>query len=438
MEDRTWFDWEAEPDKNEPREPRVAPDEPEPLRRDLALKGEALNAQAAADKAAADRMAVEAGMPDGYLRFIGAAGSWDGVPESEPMPLLEAWRRECARRQEERELRGKRGPSPLRTLSGVEPESVEWLWRERVPLGAVSVLAGIGGLGKSHATLAIAAEATRGELTGRQEDVVLMTAEDALAAVVRPRAEAAGADLDFLHVLTDEAEVWLPGGLPALEWALTETGARLLIVDPLVAYLGEGTDSHRDADVRRVLRPLAEMAERLGVAVLVVMHFKKGGETDLLYRLSGSVGFGNAARSVLAVARDPGSPEDPDARVLVHLKSNYGRTRPGLRFRLEPVGRGEYARVAWGGEDPALTPEAAFPAGRPGPDADKRDLAADWLQDALADGPVAVAELQAGAREAGHSWRTVKRAKAELGVVAEPVREGSAIRGWLWRAPESG
>lgn len=317
-------------------------------------------------------------------------------------------------------------PTPL---ADIKAERVEWLWRNRIPRKAVTVLAGMGGLGKSQLSLAIAAEATRGELTPDPLNVLVLTAEDPLAAVVRPRAELAGANLERLFVVEDDI-IELPNDAARLRWYVEKYNVGVLILDPLQAFIGAETNSHKDADIRRnVLRPLRDLAEQTNTAILPIMHFKKGDESDVLYRVSGSVGFGNAARSALAVVRDPLG-QDPDARVLAHIKSNFGREQPALRFRIEGAGDAGLSRVVFGSEDPLLTQEALFPRGRPGPAPTKRDEATQFIREVLAGGPVKAREIMDEAAEADISWDTIKQAKRRLGVESEQERDG-----WVWRLP---
>ncbi|SRR6266511_854152 len=216
----------------------------------------------------------------------------------------------------------------LVTMDEVERKYVKWLWRDRIPLRAVTLLAGIGGLGKSQASLTIAAEATRSELTGRPESVLLFTAEDDLETVVKPRLSATNADDSLVVALRQNAELWLPDGLEDLRSMVAVTHVKLIIFDPLLAYVDAVSDTHKERDVRVLIRTLHEIAAEFDAAVLAIMHFKKGNENDALYRVSGAAGFGNAARSVLAAARDP---HDEKLRVLVHVKNNYGIEQPTLR-----------------------------------------------------------------------------------------------------------
>ena len=226
--------------------------------------------------------------------------------------------------------------------SSIRCERVRWLWRGRVPLGAVTVIAGQQGLGKSTTTIELAARLTRGELpgdlAGRPSSVLLVTLEDHLSSVVKPRLLAAGADVDRVPIVTVKVDglddlVTLPDDISAIEERVREHDARLLIVDPIVAALSGNIDAYRDHEVRRAFAPLAQLAERCDLAVVAVMHLTKAQTGDLLGRVSGSVAFTAAARSVLAFARDPDDPggDTGDNRVIVHVKSNWGA---GHRFSL--------------------------------------------------------------------------------------------------------
>jgi hypothetical protein len=234
----------------------------------------------------------------------------------------------------------------------IRSERVFWLWPERVPLSGPTVLAGEKGLGKSITSNAwLAARVTRGELDGelkgQSADVLIVTAEDSWASIVKPRLQAHGADLDRVHRIevTDEhgeTTFTLPDDVALLEdeiERLRRLGAdvRLLVVDPIGAFLTHTTDSHKDSHVRRALAPLATLADRQGLAILIVAHLTKDESKRLLHRVSGAGAFVNAARSVLAFARDPSDPhgERGSERVLVHVASNWGRHAVSLATRIE-------------------------------------------------------------------------------------------------------
>ena len=240
----------------------------------------------------------------------------------------------------------------LTTAGAIRSERVHWMWRDRVPLRGLTVLAGEKGLGKSICTNAmIPSDLTRGNLDGELEnhpvDVLVASAEDDWRAVVKPRLMAHGADLERVHRVSIEDEngdgiITLPDDVARLEHAVTglrEAGrpVGLLVVDPIGSFLAQSTDSHKDAHVRRALAPLAAMADRLDLAVVVVAHLTKDDSRRLISRVNGSGAFVNAARSVLGFVRDPDDPqgEQGNERVLVHASSNWGKYAPSLAARVE-------------------------------------------------------------------------------------------------------
>jgi hypothetical protein len=240
----------------------------------------------------------------------------------------------------------------LTPASAIPSECVRWLWRDRFPLRSLCVVAGEKGLGKSILTNArIPAEASRGllpgELEGHSIDSLIASAEDDWRSVVKPRLVAHDADLDRVHrvrVKDDDGEslLTLPDDIAGLEKRIVSLRGQgravgMLVIDPISAFLSAGTDTHRDASVRRALAPLAALADRLDLVVVVVAHLTKGESTKLLNRVSGSGAFVNAARSLLALAP---SPDDPDGesgneRVLVHVRGNWGKLAPTLAARVE-------------------------------------------------------------------------------------------------------
>ena len=196
-------------------------------------------------------------------------------------------------------------------LDTVTPEHVSWLWPGRLPLGKVSLLDGDPGLGKSTVTLDIAARVSQGwampDGTGEGEPagVVIVSAEDGLADTIVPRLVAAGADLSRIVALDkvpdDEGghPFVIPDDMPFLERAIADAGARLVIIDPLMAFLSGSTNSHRDQDVRRALARVHDIAERAGAVLWVVRHLNKTTGGPAVYRGGGSIGIIGAARSGL-------------------------------------------------------------------------------------------------------------------------------------------
>jgi hypothetical protein len=281
-----------------------------------------------------------------------------------------------------------------------------------------------------------------------QGAVAFLTAEDDAADTLVPRLKAAGADLARCHVL-DAVHVTDCDGLPiprgfelsrdvgALAETLVRLGdVRLLVIDPITAYLGS-VDSHRNADVRALLASLAAMAARLGVAVVVVSHLTKAGGADALSRVTGSLAFVAAARAAWLVVKDPHSAR----RLFLGMKNNLGPDGSGLSFDIEPatVDDGiETSRVVWHAEPVTMTADDAL-AARGGTDrregAPQRRQAEIWLAEELSDGPVPSDELLTAAAQVGISRRTLFRAKDALGVVAS---KGAFKGGWAWRLPDQG
>jgi hypothetical protein len=328
----------------------------------------------------------------------------------------------------------------------IEPEHVTWLWRGRLAIGKVSIIDGDPGLGKSTKTLDIGARISRGAplpgsvMPSRPRGVVILSAEDGAADTIVPRLNAAQADLNRVFIMTgvraldgaDDA-VALPRDLAAVEQAITHIDAALLIVDPLMAYLGADTNAHRDQDVRRALAPLATMLDRTGCAGLLIRHLNKAQAGSALYRGGGSIGIIGAARFGLLVAKDP---DDEDARILAPTKCNIGPHPPALRFRLESLPGTDVAKVVWDSA-PVTFDAAGLLAAAAGDDEERSALgeACDWLGQLLALEPRPVADVLRDARRDGHAERTVKRAKLRLGVQSsrEGFGPGSHV---LWFLPD--
>ncbi len=257
------------------------------------------------------------------------------------------------------------GRAVIVRLSDVEPESVEWLWPGRIALGKLTLVAGDPGLGKSFLTLDMAARVSTGagwpDSPGQRTDpggVVLLSAEDALGDTIRPRLDAAGADVSRIVALEAIRSVGdVRGGgresarafdlsrdLPTLEEAIRSVGdCRLVVIDPVTAYLG-GVDSHKNADIRGLLAPLGALAERHRVAVVAVTHLNKASGGPAIYRAMGSLAFAAAARAAWAVTKDE---PDPRRRLFVPIKNNIAPDTGGLAYRIEPLGVDGCPVVAW-------------------------------------------------------------------------------------------
>jgi hypothetical protein len=257
---------------------------------------------------------------------------------------------------------------------------------------------------------------------------------------------AAGADLNRVHVVSavrdadrSRRTLNLQNDLDLLERKIAEIGeVALVVVDPVSSYLGK-TDSHKNSEVRGVLEPVSEMAERTRVAILSVTHFSKAGAnntTKALHRFIGSIAFTGAPRAAFAVIEDV---EHDDRRLFLHAKNNLARAPQGLAFRLEQCGVGDgivASRILWDAEPVAITANEALAADAAG--TETRTAKADsieLLKAALAGGPVPAAEVNRMGREHGITTKAIRSAREALGVKIERDGFGPGSKS-LWSLPE--
>lgn len=334
--------------------------------------------------------------------------------------------------------RAKIAGSSARVVKLVEVQlmAVEWLWPGRIPLGSITLLDGDPGVGKSTVALDIAARLTKGRAMpdgkggGEPGCALIMSVEDDAGRVIRPRFELAGGDSSRAILMTmhpnDEEEGLppvIPNDLDEIERVVKREGVRLWILDPLMALLDPEVNTWRDQDVRQALAPLAAMARRTGVAVLMIRHLNKG-EGKAIYRGGGSIGISGAARSVLQAAEE----KDSDGRkVLSRVKCNLAPPADSLLFRLVQDEHLPHCHVVWDGVS-TQTSESILAAERePADEQGAAEEALSFLEDLLVAGPVAAKEAVKQAREVGISERTLKRMKAKLG-----VRSSKDAGRWMW------
>jgi len=337
-------------------------------------------------------------------------------------------------------------PVPLFTkcMADIEAKPVTWLWKDRLPLGKLAVIAGEPGLGKSRLALSLAATTSNGGHWPRNEgrcargEVLILNFEDDPADTTVPRLTAEGADLSAIHQLIAVPD---EKGRRAFDlsrdtdrlakYLELHPQTRLVIVDPITACMGQ-TDSHKNAEVRAALHPLAEVAQRFGVCVLAITHLNKGTGMKAMHRVTGSIAFTAAARVVFAVARDEADP-DGKRRLFVPVKNNLGNDQTGLSYGTDVVRISPdivAPRIAWGDEVTISADEALSPP--PDEERGAMEEACEFLTTLLAEGPVAAEKVMCEARGAGVAPITLKRAKRAVKVKAAKT---GMRGGWEWSLP---
>jgi hypothetical protein len=315
--------------------------------------------------------------------------------------------------------------SRVRRAADVEPQAVTFLWRPYLPCGKLTLLEGDPGQGKSWIAAALATAGSRGQgLPGSAPfppfRTLIFTAEDGLGDTLRPRLDLLGADLGAVLLHDQPLDLAQGDDFAEVEQAMAEHGPRLVILDPIVAYLGAKTDVYRANEVRSILAPLARLADRHSCAVLAVRHLNKSRGNRSIYAGQGSIDFTAAARSVLLAGCGG---DDAAARAFVHIKCNLAGLGPTLAYTIDEEG------FRWAGESPLrasdlLAPEATVD------EASTLDEARGFLRSLLAAGSLATAEIYAAASQAGISEPTLRRAKQREGIVARRLGYGP---GGTWR-----
>jgi archaellum biogenesis ATPase FlaH len=339
-------------------------------------------------------------------------------------------------------------------IADVRPEAVKWLWPGRIPLGELTMVVGDPGLGKSQICASLASVVTNGgqwpvdRSYAQKGSVLILSAEDNIKHTIRPRLDAANADVSKCHTLLavrriSEAGTSFEGGfslaedLAKLSALMDEIGdVRLVVIDPVSAYLGE-TDSHKNAEVRGMLAPLTTLAGNHDAAIILVSHLTKSQSANALMRVQGSIAFAALCRAVWGVTADK---ENRQRRLFMPLKNNLGQDKTGLAYSIEsaildiPDEAGEpipTSRVSWESQLVETSVEEAFGAALSHEERSEVDDAKEFLRDALAQGRVKSAEVQSAATRAGHKTTTIGRAKRALGILSIP--EGFAKgRVWYW------
>ena len=306
-------------------------------------------------------------------------------------------------------------------MSEIQSQEIDWLWYPFIPYGKLTIVQGDPGDGKTTMVLNIAAKLSKGE--GLEENmkvlepmnIIYQTAEDGLADTVKPRLEAAGADCERVLVI-DESDKSLSMSDERLEEAIKQTGARLLILDPIQAYLGGGVDMNRANEARDMTKKLGALAEKYKCASVLIGHMNKAAGNKAAYRGMGSIDFFAVARSVLLVGRVEGQ---PDIRAVVQIKNNLAAFGHPKAFQLSEAG------FRWLG-DYEITADEVL--GGIAPKGNKLEQAKQLLWElAETSNMVSSTEIMELAKEEGISKRTMESAKRELQIPAKRINST-----WYW------
>jgi hypothetical protein len=359
---------------------------------------------------------------------------------------------------------------------------IRWVWRGKIPEGAVTLLAGRPKLGKSLLSVWLTAQLSRGLLEGahfgRPAKTLLIAAEDPVDTIVKGRLIAAAADelrvgtlasrpprppqttggLDEgvsgsdttrsrpqtvgggLGGLDDEGSVArrivIPDEYELLERIVVENEIALVALDPINSFLSHKIDAHRDAEIRRVLDPLAALCARRHFAALAVVHLNRRTDSDVLNRITGSAAYGGSARAILTFGRHP----ENELQRVVASEGNWQRESRSELFELRevivfpdaaPEDQTQPALVHVGTTDL----DSADLIDQLDDDRSALEQTKEFLLGELALGPVGVTDLRRGAEANGLSWRTLERAKKLLGIEARRVSSANSPRGsgrWEW------
>jgi hypothetical protein len=343
------------------------------------------------------------------------------------------------------------------TMDDLEEQTIEWLWKGRFAIGKLSIVSGIPGLGKSYATLSMAALISRGQafpdtpdIVNPVGDVLLIGAEDGWRDTVKPRLRLANADQSRIQVTTTvtrrgKENQWLnlESDLPLIEeWLTDHEEARMITLDPLNAYLGE-TDGNSDVGIRAVLTPLAALAEKHQVCIICIVHCGKAEGRASAQKVLGSTGYVGVARTLFEVLREPESAQSQPTgvtqsqatsaqrRVLASAKANVGNNgKLSIGFELIPEPDGDHCFVVWDEKSAELDADD-IRGQEENSKAPRRKKSEEFLRAILADGPIPAAEAQAKAEAKGLKERTLKTAKSKLGVISQKVGER-----WYWSLPD--
>ena len=308
----------------------------------------------------------------------------------------------------------------LINMEDVQAREVSWLWYPYIPYGKLTIVQGDPGEGKTTFILHLAALLTKGEPLPNEEvdvqrepvNVIYQNAEDSLEDTIKPRLLEAGADCNRVLVIDESVDCMTDERLVR---AIRETGAKMVVLDPIQAYLGADVDMHRANEIRPVLKQLGNIAEEYGCAIILIGHMNKASSSKSTYRGLGSIDFQATARSVLVVGRIK---DDTTLRVIAHDKSSLAPEGTSIAFRMD-----KEKGFTWEGVYDITVEELLSGESR----GQKTKDAKSFLAEILAEGQMSCNEITEAARERGIKKKTLWNAKKEMSI--DSVKVGSQ---WYW------
>lgn len=318
-------------------------------------------------------------------------------------------------------------------MEDVVSKEVEWLWYPYIPYGKITIIEGDPGEGKTTLVLKLAAALSRGLPLPCDDDkeyepihIIYQTAEDGIEDTIKPRLEKAGADCSMIRVI-DETDKELSMTDDRLEQAIIETKARLIILDPIQAYIGATVDMHRANEIRPVLKHLGIIAEKHNCAIILIGHMNKASGSKSTYRGLGSIDIQATARSVLLVAR---LRDKPNIRIMAHDKSSLAPAGDAIGFEMTE----DNGMVCIGPYD--ITIDELL-SGNEGRGKKKLDIAGNFIKEYFGSSKEIISNdiLQEAARR-GIKRNTLLSAKKKLGIASGKGKTDDGISYWTWILPQ--
>ena len=318
-------------------------------------------------------------------------------------------------------------------MEDVVSKEVEWLWYPYIPYGKITIIEGDPGEGKTTLVLKLAAALSRGLPLPCDDDkeyepihIIYQTAEDGIEDTIKPRLEKAGADCSMIRVI-DETDKELSMTDDRLEQAIIETGARLIILDPIQAYIGATVDMHRANEIRPVLKHLGIIAEKHNCAIILIGHMNKASGSKSTYRGLGSIDIQATARSVLLVAR---LRDKPNIRIMAHDKSSLAPAGDAIGFEMTE----DNGMVCIGPYD--ITIDELL-SGNEGRGKKKLDIAENFIKEYFGTNKVIPSnEIMMEAAKRSIKRNTLLSAKKKLGITSDKEKAEDGTIYWTWAMPE--